>query len=303
MMRTQIRSFHAVARHGGFTAASKVLNVGQPTLTTQVKALEERYDVELLHRTGRTVTLTEAGRELFALTTRITQLETETEDLLQALKGMQTGSLRIAAVGPFHATDMIAALKSVYPLIDVSVQLGNSKRSFERLIDYSADVGVIAGIEGDDRVTMVPYRSHEVVLFVNAEHPFFERESVSLRELQHQKVVLREKDSTTRTAFERELNANGIEIDPVFEIGSREGVWKAVEQGLGIGAVADFEFVPHPRLRALPLEDVSITTQYFLAHLRERRDSKLIRTFLDIALSLAEPPADLPTKKRPDPEL
>ena len=78
-----------------------------------------------------------------------------------------------------------------------------------------------------------------------------------------------------------------VQIDVVLEIGSREGVWKAVERGLGIGAVADFEFVPHPRLRTLAFDDVSIKTEYFLAHLEERQDSSLIRAFRDVALSVS----------------
>jgi DNA-binding transcriptional LysR family regulator len=50
---SRIRAFHAVAEHGGFTAASRVLNVGQPTLTVQVRELEESYGVELLIRKPR----------------------------------------------------------------------------------------------------------------------------------------------------------------------------------------------------------------------------------------------------------
>ena len=69
----------------------------------------------------------------------------------------------------------------------------------------------------------------------------------------------------------------------MLEIGSREGIWKAVEQGLGIGFVADFEFVPHPNLRAIPIKDARISTQYFLAFLRERENSRLIRAFCEVA--------------------
>ena len=292
MLRTQLRSFHAVALHGGFTAAAKILRIGQPTLTTQVKALERRYDVELLHRTKRSVRLTEAGRELFGLTTKITRLESESEDLLESFNGLRTGTLRIAAVGPFHATDMIVAFKSTYPLMDVTVDLGNSQQSFERLIEFNADVGIIAEIPRDERVTLVPYKSHKVVLLVSPEHPFFERESVAIRELQSQEFVLREKGSTTRTALEKALLQNDIEISPVLEIGSREGVWKAVEQGLGIGAVADFEFVPHPRLRILPFDDATIVTQYYLAHLKERAESRKIRAFVETALENAQSLSD-----------
>lgn len=283
MLSTGLRSFHAVARYGGFSAAARALNISQPTLSTQVKALETRYDVELFSRIGRVVRLTPAGLELYQTTMRLHQSEAEAEDLLNSFKGLHSGSLRIAAVGPFHATDMIVAFKSHHPKIDISVQFGNSRRSFERLLSYEADIGLIAEVNADPRVITMPYSTHNVVVFVNSQHQFFERESISIDELEGQKVVQREVGSTTRTAMEQALIKHKVSIDVVLDIGSREGIWKAVEQGLGIGFVADFEFVPHPNLRAIPIRGAGISTQYFLAFLAERKSSHLIRAFCDVA--------------------
>lgn len=282
MLSTALRSFHAVAHYGGFSAAARALNISQPTLSTQVKALETRYDVELFSRIGRRINLTPAGTELYQTTLRWTQNESEAEDLLNSFKGLHSGSLRIAAVGPFHATDMIVAFKLRYPKIDISIQFGNSRQSFERLLAYEADVGLIAEVNADPRVVTLPYSSHDVVVFMNSEHPFFDRDSISIRELQDQKVVQRETGSTTRTAMEHALREHNVTIDVVLDIGSREGIWKAVEQGLGIGFVADFEFVPHPNLRAIPVQDADISTQYYLAYLKERQSSRLIGAFCEV---------------------
>jgi LysR family transcriptional regulator, low CO2-responsive transcriptional regulator len=284
MLSTLLRSFHAVAQHGGFSAAARVLNISQPTLSTQVKALETSYDVELFSRIGRAVQLTPAGAELFRTTLCLTQNEAEAEDLLNSFKGLHTGSLRIAAVGPFHATNMILAFKLRHPKIDISIQFGNSRRSFERLVAYEADVGLIAEVNADPRVVTLPYSSHDVVVFANSDHPFFDRDSISIHELRDQKAVQREIGSTTRIAMERALKEYDVSIDVVLEIGSREGIWKAVEQGLGIGFVADFEFVPHPNLRAIPIHDADISTQYFLAYLKERQMSRLIGAFCEVTL-------------------
>ena len=283
MLKNALRSFHAVARYGGFSAASKALNLSQPTLSTQVKALEQRYDVELFGRARREVHLTVAGTELYQITTRLHQIEEEAEELLNSFGGLHSGTLRIAAVGPFHATDMIVEFKSNFPNVNVTVQFGNSQRSFERLLAYDADVGLIAEVNSDPRVVTMPYSAHNVVVFVNAAHPFFHRDGISIQELQGQKVVQREHGSTTRTAMERALRENGVTIDPVLDIGSREGIWKAVERGLGIGFVADFEFVAHPNLKPIPIRDAEIRTQYFLAFLEERKQSRLIRSFCEVA--------------------
>ena len=285
MLTTALRSFHAVALHSGFSAAARAMNISQPTLSTQVKALEKRYDVELFSRIRRDVHLTPAGQELYQTTLRLMQNEAEAEDLLNSFKGLEAGSLRIAAVGPFHATDMMVDFKLRYPKIDISIQFGNSQRSFERLLAYGADVGLIAEVKADPRVVTLPYSSHEVVVFANSDHPFFNRESISIHELKDQKVVQREIGSTTRIAMERVLQDHDVSIDVVLEIGSREGIWKAFEQGLGIGFVADFEFVPHPNLRAIPIQDADINTQYFLAYLKEREMSRLIGAFCEVTLT------------------
>lgn len=284
MIGTQIRSFHAVALHGGYTAAAKAENVSQPTLSAQVKDLEERYGLELFHRVGRGVKLSLAGQELFALTSKLQHQMDEIDALLSAFVGLQKGSLRIAAVGPFHATDLIAVFKTLYPMVEVSVTFGNSQLSFERLIAYEADVGLIAEVNDDPRVTTLPYREHEVVVFVNETHPFYHRESISLNELAGQRVIRREKGSTTRIAVEKVLLERGVEIDVVLDIGSREGVWKAVEQGLGMGFVADFEYIPHTKMKVVHIHDATIRTRYFIAFLSERKDARLIKAFADMAI-------------------
>lgn len=60
------------------------------------------------------------------------------------------------------------------------------------------------------------------------------------------------------TAMERALKTRGVTVKPVLEIGSREGVWKAVEQGPGIGYVADLEFVAHPKLKTVRIRDANL---------------------------------------------
>ena len=283
MNRTQLRSFHAAAELGGFTAASRALRISQPTITTQVRSLEDEYGVELFVRRGRNVQLTSVGRRLYEITKRVTLHENEAREFLEGQVGGLTGNLRLAAVGPFHATDVLVALKRQHPDIDTTVLLGNSQLTLQRLLDFDADVAMIAHFEDNPKVEMVPFSRHRVVVFVHREHRWFRRKSIRLAELQGEDIILREEGSTTRLAFEQALARAGIEVNPVVEIGSREAVWKAVEQGLGIGAVADFEFVPHPRLKTVDISDVEITTNYHIAFLKERRDSNLIKTLVEIA--------------------
>lgn len=207
---SRIRAFHAVAEHRGFTAASRVLNVGQPTLTIQVKELEESYGVELLIRKSRTVELTETGAALFEITRGIMKFCDEAHELLGAHGQSTKGHLRLATVGPFHATEILAAFNRDHPGVQISTLLGNSERTLRHIIDFEAEVAILAEVPDDPRVVMIPYRTHRVVIFVNGDHPWFNRKSVKLHELADQRFVLRERGSTTRRAFEAAIQHEGL---------------------------------------------------------------------------------------------
>jgi len=283
MIFTQLRSFHAVAEERGFTAASRVLNVGQPTLTSQVRALEKMFQVELFHRRGREIALTDAGEALFVITRRIIDLEGEARDVLNAFGGFHTGTLRVGAVGPFHATEMLSAFSERYPGIRLAVTVGNSREMVNRLLDYSADVAVLAHVEDDPHIFAMPYSRHRVVIFVNKKHRFAKRRNIRIAELEGERMVLRERGSTTRLALEAALKQHGVSIDPVMEIGSREAVWLAVARGIGIGAVSDIEFIAHPDLHVLNVSDADIYTTAHVNCLMERRNARLIEAFFDVA--------------------
>ena len=288
MLYTQLRSFHAVAKEGGFTAAARAINVGQPTITTQVKALEEYFKVELFHRRGRRVALTDLGKTLFGLSQRIMSLEAEAAGLLLAAGGFNSGILKVGAVGPFHAIEMLSAFNERYPGIKLPVRTGNSREMLDLLLDFQIDVAVLAYVEGDKRLLAIPYSRHPVVAFVNRSHPWWQRGAVCIEEFQDQPVVLREVGSTTRLAFENALAVAAITTNIVMEIGSREAVWLAVEKGVGVGVVSDIEFVPHPNLRPIAIENADIYTYAHVVCLAERRESRIIRAFLQIAETLKE---------------
>ena len=74
MLYTQLRSFHAVAREGSAVKASRVLNVSQPTITTQIKELEARHGLELFRRHGRRLELTDLGRQLLSITLSVIKM-------------------------------------------------------------------------------------------------------------------------------------------------------------------------------------------------------------------------------------
>lgn len=282
MRLTQLRSFHAVARAGGFTGAARLLHISQPTVTTQVRFLEETYGAELFYRRGHKVTLTPLGAQLFELAQRIFALESETVHLLQDSGELKSGHLRVGAVGPFHVTEMLAQFNRRFPGMQVSVRVGNSQEALAALVDYQTDVAVLAQFTDDPRFHSVPYSRHPIVVFVHRSHPFAARKSIRIADLEGEGMILREKGSTTRKALDDALAKAGVTPRVIMEIGSREAIREAVIMGVGIGAVSEIEYIPDPALRMVKVRDAQMYTHAHVVCLEERRAARLVKAFLEI---------------------
>ncbi|AJP55875.1 LysR family transcriptional regulator [Pandoraea vervacti] len=286
MRITQLRSFHAVARHGSVTRAAQALHVSQPTMTTQIRALEETYGVELFYRHGRGLTLTPTGKALYAVSLRIFADEAEALGLLKEHGGLRTGELRLGAVGPHHAMEIVAAFQPRYPGIRISMRPGNSEEMIEGLLAYRTDVAVLARYQDDVRLHAVPYRTHPVVLLAPRTHRFARRKGVRLADLADEPMLMREPGSTTRHALEAAMQEAGVAPRVAMEIGSREAIREAVILGLGVAAVSAREHTPDARLATVPISDAKVETTTVVVCLAERRESRAIAAFMDVVAKL-----------------
>ena len=83
MSTSRMRAFLAVARHASFSAGARALGLSQPTLTTQVQGLERENNVELFHRRGRRIELSDVGRQLLPIAQAMAALDLEAHNLLR----------------------------------------------------------------------------------------------------------------------------------------------------------------------------------------------------------------------------
>lgn len=288
MRLTQLRSFHAVAQAGGFTGAARLLHISQPTVTTQVRFLEETYGVELFYRRGHRVQLTPLGEQVYSLSKKIFSVESDLIHLLEDSGGLKTGTLRVGAVGPFHVTEMLAAFSQKFPSLKVSVTVGNSESVLAGLTNYETDVAVLAHFLDDPLFYSMPYSRHPIVAFAHRSHPLSKKKSISIRELDGQTMILREEGSTTRKAFDDACRRFKIQPKVVMEIGSREAIREAVIKGVGLSVVSEVEYVADPDICMIRISDAEIYTNAHVVCLRDRREARLIREFLTIATALQQ---------------
>ncbi|OMG93320.1 LysR substrate-binding domain-containing protein [Achromobacter xylosoxidans] len=286
MSSSRLRAFLAVARHGSFSAGARALGLAQPTLTAQIQSLEKQHDVELFHRRGRGSHLTPLGLALLPIAQQLGALEVDAFNLLHDAGKLNSGELRIGAVGPFHVIEMVDAYHRLYPGVDLSIRVGNSAEVLADLESYVTDIAVLAGARDAPGLSAIPYASHPVILLAPVTHPLACHDSLPLSALHDVPLLQREPGSTTRAALEAALAEAGVKPRTVMEIGSREALREAVARGLGMGTVSEAEFIPDSRFRPIRIEGDPVRTDTYLYCLAERRDSRLLSSFIDEVLKI-----------------
>jgi len=284
-----LRAFHAVASHGSFSRAASALHVSQPTLSGQVKALEQRFGVKLFQRRRHGIELTGLGRQLYRRTVTMAEAEQEIGLLLERETREVAGKLDIGADAPYQIMPIIAALKARHPAVAVSLRFGNSRWLLESLRQGAVDVIIAPNLGARSRLHTLALAPDFLRVFVNLEHPWRSRRNIVLEDLREQTVILREAGSTTRAILDRALKRARVRLTDTIEIGSREAVREAVAAGLGVSVIPDSERGDDSRFHFLEVRNAALSNTEYVACLDKNRDKPALQGFLDCCRDLAGP--------------
>ena len=138
----QLNVFEAVARLLSYTKAAEALHLSQPAVSMQIRQLEDEVGLELFEKLGKKIQLTEAGSELFGYSQAINRQLQEAEEVLEHLKGLSRGRLKIAVASTinYYAPRLLAAFSKRYPGIGLHLDVTNRKTQVRLLEANEADM-------------------------------------------------------------------------------------------------------------------------------------------------------------------
>ncbi|MBF2951917.1 transcriptional regulator CynR, partial [Pseudomonas aeruginosa] len=174
MLLRHLRYLLAVAEHRNFTRAAEALHVSQPTLSQQVRQLEEQLRVQLLDRSGRSVRPTDVG-ELYLLHARRALRELEAaQRAIHEVRDLSRGRLRLGMT-PTFTCYLVGALvdpfNQRYPGIELSLEELPQDALEAALIDDRLDLGVAFSEPGSLEIDSQPLYLERLGLVLGAEHP------------------------------------------------------------------------------------------------------------------------------------
>jgi LysR family transcriptional regulator, low CO2-responsive transcriptional regulator len=290
MRHAQLKAFHAVAVHGGFSRAAERLNLTQPAVSDHVRKLEETYGVQLFTRSAQGVNLTDMGRKLFAIAERQFEAETEAMELLSRGRTLDEGQLTIGADAAVHILPQLARFRLKHPKLAVRLVTGNSAQLLKRLEDFSIDVAVTAGRPSDPAFLTRQLRSDPLVAVVQRSSKLSKLRELSFAQLVKLPLILRETGSMTRTLLLDEAARRGLQLHDTIEIESREAAREAAAQGLGLAIMSKGELAPDNRLATIVITDWTTLMEEWMLCLKSRAGLHVIRSFFTMELDPAGKP-------------
>ena len=288
MRHVQLRAFHHVAIHGGFSKAALALHLTQPAISDQVRKLETEYDIRLFDRTRKQISLTENGLALLEITRRLFENENQAQEFLSQFRTTRKGTLRVVADSTHHIAQVLTQYQHKFPGVFISIKTGNSEQVVETLARYGADVGVLGNVPDDETHKIVTLSSTPIIAFARKDSRFANLKSVSFKELATWPLVMREKGSKTRAKIEEQAKASAITLSVKIEAEGREAVSQIVADGGGVGIVSEAEFGNHENLCKIPIRQLDLTMEESIICLRERAQNPLISRFMTLAEEISE---------------
>jgi len=286
----QIRAFAAVARLKSFTRAAMLLNVAQPTLTVQIRNLEEAMATRLFDRNSRSVELTRLGRDLLPAVERLLRdfdsLLTDVRDQVAQRRGtVKIAALPSVAVGILP--DAIRTFRENYPGADFLLKDVVAGRVLALVRDEAVDLGIIGGNADHPEVERLFQTKDSMHVVCAKEHPIAKVRAVTASVLARYPLIMMDPETSVRKVVDEAFHAAGLMANPVCEVTYMMTAIGMVQAGLGIAILpaSAREIQIDPNLCSLPIKGTHFAREISLIKKRRRTLPPLSVSFAEYLIS------------------
>jgi LysR family nitrogen assimilation transcriptional regulator len=285
----QLEYFIAIVDSGAFSRAAMKLSMGQPVLSRQIKALETELGVELYHRTGRGIVLTEAGKLLEHYARGILETAGNAQREIASLGTSPTGSVVIGmppSVGAALAVTVIKRFYDEYPKVSLGAMEGFSAHVLDWLLAGRIDVAVLYDAPRIHSLMTDPLLTDELFLLGPASDPAGlgsgELPSSILKDIP---LILPSRPHGLRILVENFLAKAGLKPNVRFEIDAMPSTLRLVEGGVAYTVLSYscvHDLVAAGRIKCWRLVEPKMTRSLVVASSTQRPSTKASRALSNI---------------------
>jgi len=286
-----LKLFCDVARLRSFSRAARSNGVTQSAVSQIVRHLEDHLGLQLIDRSLRPLQLTEPGQRYFQGVQPLVERYLEVESALRGSPSEPTRQVEVAAiysVGLRGLNQFVRTYSARYPGIEVHIECLHPERVYARVLDRSADIGLLSFPRRSRELIDLPWREEEMVLVCAPSHPLSRQRSVLLSRLTGESFVHFDRNLAIRKRVDRLLREQGVHIRVVLEFDDIENIKNAVDAQAGV------TLLPRPTVErevrsgtlvAVPLANIRFTRPLAIIHRRTPRLSLPAARFVELLRS------------------
>ena len=280
-------TFIHVAELGSFTKAAEQLGYSQPSISFQIKQLEEEFGCLLFERINHTITLTEKGHELVYCAHQIRAL---TDSFKESVAENDECSGHIHIVTPDSVCEEMINSHYIdfhnrYPDISIRFSTGDSAVMLDMLDHNEADVIITLDNHLYNKDYIIAKEQQLPMHFVASRNSkFANRKNLSIKDIINEPFILTEHGQGYRRVFDRELAKKSLEITPFLEIGRTDMITSMLTQSNMISYLPDFVTKPlidSGELCYLDVTDMNIDIWKQLIYHKNKWMSKSLKAFIE----------------------
>lgn len=280
--------FSDLAETKSFSKAAALNAITQSAVSQRIRALENRFEVTLVERGRRNLTLTVEGAAFLEASREILEVYNHLGDRLHALRNVVAGELRIASIYSIGLHELPPRLKTFRqknPDVEVLVQYRRSAQVYAQVLNGDADLGLVAYPARRPGLLVDVFDEDAMVLICHPHHRLARQKEFAVQELNGERFIAFEPDQPTRKVIDRYLREHKVEIVHSMEFDNIETVKRAVEIESGVSIVPANTVrleVSTGSLVAVPFEGISLKRPLGVITSRDRPRSPAHKEFLTI---------------------
>ena len=237
------RVFYTVAKCGSLTRAAEELYISQPAVSQSIKQLENQLGVILFNRTHRGMELSsQGGKLIFGEVEQALKLLSEAENRIAEMKSAAAGTIRIGAsdtIFEYFLADKIVDFHERFPSVNIELMADFTPDTIEKLKANRCDVAFVnLPISEDEQLQLYGncMRLNDVFI-VGEKYAELANGKQPLSVLKEYPLIVMDKNTVARQAFESFLGRVGVELKPSIEVGSWDLMKRLVCRGMGVGVI------------------------------------------------------------------